>query len=164
MKRATRRRLGLSLGVAALLALAGWQWQSDLRAAPGTLLATLPASIGRIELRLGTAPLQRFERRADGHWQRADDASAHADDQWLDGLADTAAAPVLRWLPSGELDPARIGLQPPRAVLSLDGQALEFGEVSATGPQAYVRVGERIALVPLRYLPRPAQADALHAR
>ena len=161
MSRAGRQRLGLLCAVALLLALALWQWRSDQRAAPGTLLATTPAAIQHLELRLGDAAAQHYERR-DGHWWHTDGTALRADDNWLDGLAGTAAAEVLRWRPAGEFDPARIGLQPPRAVLTLDGQALEFGEISATGPQTYVRVGARIALISLRYLPRPPQAGALH--
>jgi hypothetical protein len=49
-------------------------------------------------------------------------------------------------------------------VLELDGQTLEFGESSVTGPQHYVRVGQRVALVSMRYMPRsPAlQTTELH--
>ena len=162
MSRAGRQRLGLLLGVVALLALAGWQWRRDQNATAGTLLTMAPVSIRHIALRLGGDPTGHYEKR-DGHWWRTDGTPARADDGWLDGLAGTATAEVLRWRPAGEFDPARIGLQPPRAVLTLDGQSLEFGEISATGPQAYVRVGARIALVPLHYLPRPPQAGALHA-
>jgi hypothetical protein len=72
----------------------------------------------------------------------------------LGDLADTAAAHVLSWRPAGDFDPAKIGLAPPRAVLELDGQRLEFGESSVTGPQHYVRIGQRVALVSSRYVPR----------
>jgi len=81
------------------------------------------------------------------------------DDARLNDLADTAAAHVLSWRPASDFEPAKIGLAPPRAVLALDGQVLEFGESSVTGPQHYVRVGQRIALVASRYVPRsPATA------
>jgi hypothetical protein len=39
-------------------------------------------------------------------------------------------------------------------VLTLDGQTLAFGINAVTGPQRYVRVGERVALVSARYMPR----------
>jgi hypothetical protein len=79
-------------------------------------------------------------------------------------MADTAAAHVLSWRPASDFDLAKIGLAPPKAVLDLDGQTLEFGETSVTGPQHYVRVGQRIALVSERYMPRsPAtQTTELH--
>ena len=72
----------------------------------------------------------------------------------LSELADTAAAQVLSWRPASDFELARIGLAPPQAVLGLNGQRLEFGEMSVTGPQHFVRVGERIALVSARYMPR----------
>ena len=153
MRRATRQRLILLLAVAALLAIAFWQMRQDARHAPGTLLQLDPARIDHIALSLPGAPAMRYEKRH-GHWWRIDGTPARANDGRLNELADTATAEVLSWRPASDFDPARIGLAPPRAVLSLDGQTLEFGETSVTGPQRYVRVGQRVALVSERYMPR----------
>lgn len=163
MKRRTRQGLWLAAGALALAALAAWQWRQDGDEAPGTLLALAPSAVTRIELTLGHAPTEHYARR-DGHWWRTDGTPARADDGRLAELADTAAASVLGWRPLADFDPARIGLRPPMAVLSLDGQRLEFGETSVTGPQRYVRVGDRVALVPVRYTPRPATGEARVAR
>ena len=157
MKRATRQRLWLWLGVGMLLALAGWQLQREQNNAPGSLLALDPATISRVALSLQNGPLEHYEKRA-GHWWRTDGPPARADDGRLGELADTASAPVLSWRQASAFDPAKIGLQPPLAVLQLDGQQLAFGEMAVTGPLRYVRVGERIALVSLRYTPRPVHA------
>ena len=158
MKRAARRRLLLLLAVLALLALAGWQLQSDARNETGPLTPIDPAGVSHISLTLAGAPTMHYEKR-DGHWWRIDGTPARANDARLGDLADTAAAHVLSWRPAGDFDPAKIGLAPPQAVLDLDGQKLEFGETSVTGPQHYVRVGQRIALVSSRYMPRsPATA------
>jgi hypothetical protein len=158
MKRSTRQRLFLLLAVVALSLLAGWQWQRDARNEPGNLTALDPAGISRIALTLPGAPTLHYEKR-DGHWWRTDGTPARAIDARLSDLADTAAAHVLSWRPASDFEPAKIGLAPPRAVLVLDGQVLEFGESSVTGPQHYVRVGQRIALVSSRYVPRsPATA------
>ncbi|MDE2307234.1 MAG: hypothetical protein KGJ97_02950 [Xanthomonadaceae bacterium] len=153
MQRATRQRLALLLAVAALLAVAFWQMRRDARDAPGTLLRLDPARITRIALSLPGAPAMHYAKRH-GHWWRIDGTPARANDGRLDELADTAAAEVLSWRPASDFDPARIGLTPPRAVLDLDGQTLEFGETSVTGPQRYVRAGRRVALVSERYMPR----------
>src|SRR3546814_10781498 len=99
------------------------------------------------------SPTLHYEKR-DGHWWRTDGTPTRANDARLNDLADTAAAHVLSWRPASDFDPAKIGLAPPHAVLELDGQRLEFGESSVTGPQHYVRVGNRIALVSSRYVPR----------
>lgn len=163
MKRATRQRLFLLLVVAALLMLAAWQLRRDAQSDPGMLLALDPASINHISLILpGTAALH-YEKR-DGHWWRIDGTPARAIDGRLNELASTAAAHVLSWRPASDFDPAKIGLTPPQAVLELDGHTLEFGESSVTGPQHYVRVGQRVALISTRYMPRsPAlQTTELH--
>ncbi|MCW8808292.1 MAG: hypothetical protein OQK79_09300 [Rhodanobacter sp.] len=153
MKRASRQRLLLLAAVTTLLAVAGWQLRRDALDEPGTLLALDPAAITHVALTLPGAPTMHYEKRA-GHWWRIDGTPARAIDGRLDELAGTAAASVLSWRPASDFDPAKIGLVPPRAVLDLDGQALEFGETSVTGPQHYVRVGQRIALVSERYMPR----------
>lgn len=163
MKRATRRRLLLLFVVAVLLALAAWQLRRDAQADPGTLLTLDPASISHINLTLPGAATLHYEKR-DGHWWRTDGTPARAIDGRLNELAGTAAAHVLNWRQASDFDPVKIGLAPPQAVLELDGQTLEFGESSVTGPQHYVRVGQRVALVSMRYMPRsPAlQTTELH--
>lgn len=153
MKRRSRRRGILLLAVVALLLVAGWQLQRDAADDDQRLTTLDPASIQRITLTLPGAPAMHYQKR-DGHWWRTDDTPARADDQRLSDLTDTAAAPVLSWRPASDFDLAKIGLSPARAVLDLDGVALAFGELSVTGPQHYVRVGERVALVSARYMPR----------
>lgn len=163
MKRTTRQRLILLLAVLALLGLAGWQLQRDARNDAGTLTSIDPASITHIRLTLPGAPTQHYEKRA-GHWWRTDGAPARAIDARLSDLADTAAAHVLSWRPASDFELAKIGLMPAKAVLDLDGQTLEFGEASVTGPQHYVRVGERVALVSSRYMPRSPATQTTELR
>lgn len=158
MKRAARQRLLLLLAALALMLLAVWQLRRDARNDTGALTSLDPGAISRIALTLPGAPTMHYEKR-EGHWWRTDGTPARAIDARLGDLADTAAAHVLSWRPAGDFDAAKIGLAPARAVLRLDGQTLEFGETSVTGPQHYVRVGTRVALVSSRYMPRsPATA------
>lgn len=152
MKRAARSRLWMIAVVAALLALAAWQWRRDARHAPGSLLAFAPTAVTHVSLALGAAPAQTWTHR-DSHWWMAD--GARADDRYVGDLVAAASAPVLEWRPLADFDPAKIGLAPPQSTLTLDGHELRFGAVSATGPQCYVQVGDRVALVSLRYQPRP---------
>lgn len=163
MRRATRQRLLLLVGVAALLAVAAWQWQRDDAAAPGTLLSLDPDSISQVELALQGHPAEHYVHRQ-GHWWQVDGGTPRrADDGRLAELARLAAAPVANWRPASDFDPKRIGLTPPNAVLTLDGHAMAFGGTSATGPMTYVRVGQRIAMVSVRDTPRPARADTIKA-
>lgn len=154
MQRASRQRLGWVVAVLALLALAAWQWRHDASAEPGSVLDLAPEQVTRIALGIGGAPALHYAKR-DGHWWQTDGTPRRADDGRLVELAATAAAPVLSWRAASDFDPARIGLTPPQAVLSLDGRILEFGSTAATGAQRYVRVGQRIALLPEHYSPRP---------
>lgn len=165
MKRAARQRVFLLVGVLALLVLAGWQLQRDASGENGNLTALDPASISHVSLALpGAAPLQ-YEKRSDGHWWRTDGAPRQvADDDRLNDLTDIAAAHVLSWRPLSDFDSAKIGLSPPRAVLELDGEALAFGVSAVTGPQQYVRVGQRIALVSSRYMPRSPEIKPTELR
>ncbi|SFR93435.1 hypothetical protein SAMN05216570_0831 [Dyella sp. OK004] len=161
MKRATRQHLVLIAGAIALAALAGWQWHNDQQTDPGTLLSSEPASIQRIDLQLAGAAVEHYAKH-DGHWQTL--AGAPADNGRLTELTEIAAANVLSWRPASDFDPAKIGLNPPIAILTLDGQRLEFGETAVTGPQRYVRSGNRVALVSVRYTPRPMQSEAKKAQ
>jgi hypothetical protein len=154
MKRAARQRLVLLLAVVALLTWAGWQLQRDARDAPGTLLTLDPDSISHVALSFGGASTTHYEKR-DGHWWQIDGKPARVDDARLADLTGIAAASVLRWRAASDFQPSKIGMAPPLAILVLDGQTLEFGETSVTGPQRYVRVGQRVALVSVRYMPRP---------
>lgn len=160
MRRSVRRRLALVLAALALLLLVGWQWRQETRESPGTLLALQPESVQRVSLRIGTAPAQHFAKR-NGQWWRTDGTTVRADDGRLNELSQTAAAAVLRWRPANDFNPARIGLSPPSASVTLDDHVLDFGETSVTGPQCYVRVDGRVALISLRYTPRPIAGKAL---
>lgn len=161
MRRKARQR-GIVLAAAlVLVALAAVQYAHDRRQATGTLLARDPATIARVTLALPGQPPENY-RRHDGHWWRAD--GHRADDGRLQELTGIAQAPVVSWRPAADFDAAKIGLAPPVARLKLDDQSLDFGTTAVTGPLRYVRVGARIALVPLRYTPRPAAraAERIH--
>ncbi|MDO1528922.1 hypothetical protein QMK61_08800 [Fulvimonas sp. R45] len=159
MKRAARHRLALLAGVAALLALALWQWRVDRAAAPGTLLDIDPAAVTAVELQLDSTSMH-YARR-DGHWWRTDGTPARADDARIDALAAIAAAPVGHWRPAADFDAAKVGLAAPHAVLTLDGHALRFGAAAAIGHRCYVQRGARVALVSLRYMPQAPRSERL---
>lgn len=160
MRRASQQRLGLITVVAVLLAVAWWQWRHDRGMVPGTLLNIDPGAVTAISLRIGKASAEHFRKRGE-HWWRVDGVARPADDGRLDELAHTAVAPVLSWRAASDFDPARIGMKPPASVLTLNGHPLAFGETSATGPQRYVQVGNRVALVSQAFTPRPPRDEAI---
>lgn len=161
MRRAARQRWLVLLAALALLALAATQYLHDRHAALGSLLDLDPGAIDTVTLTLPGHPPETFHRR-DGHWWQAD--GRRADDGRLQELTEIAQAPVASWRPARDFEPARIGLAPPAATLQLGDRRLDFGTTAVTGPLRYVRVGERIALVPLQYAPRPStrQAERIH--
>ena len=159
MKRRARRRLATLSGATMLVILALWQWRHDDDNAPGPLTTLDPASVQHIGLQWPGQPMHDYEYR-DGHWWLAGTPSQRSDDGRLQELAQTAAAPVLQWRSTQDFSLAKIGLAPPGSVLILNGERIEFGETSVTGPQRYVRVGDRIALIPARFSPRPIEGKS----
>lgn len=153
------RLIGL-LVLVSLIGAVAWQWHTDESDARAHTLTPLdPDAITRIEVALrGSAP-QRFERH-DGRWVAEGDGGA-TDQGRLGDLAALAATPVSDWKPSAALDPAKIGLAPPTAVLVLDDVRIDFGDLTALGRQRYARLGDRIAFVPAQALPRAERTAAL---
>jgi len=159
MKRSAHRRWWPLALAALLIAAAGWQWRSDRQAETGTLLGLDPTSIQRIDLAWDGGAAEHYVQR-DGHWMAVNGTTLPVDEGRLADLANTAAAPVQSWRPVADFEPAKIGLAPPSVVLTLDGHVLAFGEAAVTGPLRYVRAGDRIALVSVRFTPRPLKAVA----
>lgn len=143
------------LALAVLVALAWAQWHADQAAAPGTLLDIAPSTVDRIRIVVPGQPATRYVRR-NGHWWRQGPKPRRAGkDGWLDRTAAIAAAPVQRWRPARELDPHALGLKPPRLTLYLDDKRLDYGVMTPFQPGRYVRVGDRIAVIPAQYAPQP---------
>ena len=151
MRRAQRLQLALLVTVAVLAAAVLWTRQHRAAsAAPEHLLPFTADQVDRIEIKTRTGVLRRFEKHADA-WQMLAPDKGAANDAHLQRLARIAGAKVLRWRPAGEFDLAKIGLDPPWAMVTLNGQRLEFGTLAALAPQRYVKIGDHIALIPSRY-------------
>lgn len=144
--------------LATLVVLAWLQWRADRADDPGTLLAITPAQVQRIEIVMPGQPPQRYRRR-DGHWWLEAATPQRADkDGRLDRIAAIAAAPVQRWRPVGDMDLNTLGLKPPRLILYLDGRRLDYGVMTPFEPGRYVRVGDRIAVIPAQFTPQAPPA------
>ncbi|PTR35248.1 hypothetical protein C8J98_101511 [Luteibacter sp. OK325] len=152
------RIVGIAV-VALLLGAVGWQWHADgADAREHTLTALDPETVTHMAVSLKGLPDQRFEKR-NGRWVNVD--SATTDEGRAEELASLAATPVADWKPADDFDPAKVGLAPPIAVLTIDGTRIDFGEMTALGKQRYARVGQRIAFVPAQALPRAPRTQAL---
>ncbi len=152
MTRAHRKFGILVLVAAVLVATVLWVGRRDYLGDPPGLTAIDPANVTRIGLDIPPIPLQTFEKRHGGWWRVAPTA-ARADDARVERLARLAATPVARWLPASAVAPSKVGLQHPSATLTLDGVRLEYGGLTALDDLRYVRVGDKLALVPRQYSP-----------
>jgi hypothetical protein len=152
-------RIGVIALIVLLLAAVGWQWHADeTDAREHTLTALDPESVTHMAVSLKGLPDQRFERRG-GRWVNLDTATT--DEGRAEELASLAATPVAEWKSASDFDPAKIGLAPPIATLTIDGARIDFGEMTALGKQRYARVGQRIAFVPAQALPRAPRTQSL---
>ena len=150
MRRHLRQNLLLGAGVA-LLALMTWLVVKQEQTATTTPLTTIDASrVKTLSVRNGNQPLRRFERGASG-WQMREPFDMPAQAQAIERLLAIVSAPPRSLYEAGKFDAHKIGLQPPQAILDLDGQAIEFGGTDAIRGDRYVRVGGKIALVPDRF-------------
>lgn len=150
MKRRTRSFAMLAGACAVLGALVYLQVRREqvLARDPLTTIDLAAVRALRVDCR-GCTP-RRFER-VDGHWQMREPRDVRADDTAVERLLDIATAPVRFRHARDSLDARKIGLDPPQAVLTLDGRALRFGATDAIDGDRYVDTGDAIALVPDRF-------------
>ena len=150
-------RANRNLGILAIIAIALvvavlWIGRREYLRDPPTLTPLDPDAMTKIELDIPAIASQVFERRADGWW-RVQPSEARADDARVQRLANLAATSVARWIPSSDITLSRIGLEHPSATLVLNGVRLEYGGLTAIDGLRYVRVGDKVALVPRQYSP-----------
>ena len=152
MSRANRDLGILAIIAVALVALVLWIGRREYLRDPPAVTSLDPNAITRIELDIPPVAPQVFERRGDGWW-RVKPSAAHADDARVQRLANLATTPVARWMPASAITPAKVGLDHPSATLVIDGVHLEYGGLTAIDELRYVRVGDKVALVPRQYSP-----------
>jgi hypothetical protein len=150
VKRRTRTLAFLAAAAAALGALVLAELRRERGLAPEPLTAIDPTAVRSLVVACNGCTTRRFEKE-DGRWQMRAPRTGAADAAVVDRLAAIARAPVRLRHAAGELDPARVGLDPPQATLQLDGTLLKFGTTDAINGDRYVEAGGSIALVPDRF-------------
>jgi hypothetical protein len=150
----TRTLLNLVLLVVALgLALLAW-FKPGVKPvdAPRPITAAIaPEQVGSITVeRLNRDPL-RFSKR-DGRWfLLADQRELPAADFQMHALLRLLEATATRDYPVGTLDLAALGLQPPRARVTMEDVDFRFGTTDALNNQRYVQVGDSVYLIDDQY-------------
>ena len=152
MSRATRQLVVLAIVALALIATVLWTGRREYLRDPPAVTPLDHGAVTRIELDIPPIASQIFQRRAGGWW-RIQPSQARADDARVERLANLAATPVARWLPASAIAPVKFGLAHPSATLVLNGLRLDYGGLTAIDGLRYVRIGDKVALVPRQYSP-----------
>jgi hypothetical protein len=150
MKRRTRTLVFLLTATALLGAAVVAELRHERAMALDPLTTIDLAGVRRLEITCNGCAARRFDK-VDGHWQMREPKAQAADDAAVARLLAIATAPVRFRHAAGEIEAAKIGLEPPQATLTLDGVVLKFGGTDAIRGDRYVEVGDSIALVPDRF-------------
>lgn len=154
MRRQQRHAL-IALGVALVLGIMVFgQVRHEQADWPAPLTTLVPSAIQRIELQCTSCAHQRFER-VDGVWWMREPSEQRADVERINHLLAIAQASVRSRKPLAGLQPAKLGLQPPQATLTLDKTRIAIGAFDSINGDRYLRINDEdsIALVPDRFSP-----------
>ena len=152
MTRANRNLVVLTIVAALLVAAVLWVGRREYLRDQPAVTSLDPDAVTEIGLDIPPVAPQVFGKRHGGWW-RIKPSEARADDARVQRLANLAATPVSRWMAASGIDLAKVGLEHPSAMLVLDGVRLEYGGLTAIDELRYVKVGDKIALVPRQYSP-----------
>lgn len=152
MTRANRNLGVLAVIAVVLVAVVLWVGRREYLRDPPAITSLDPDAVTKIELDIPPVAPQVFEKRHGGWW-RVQPSKARGDDARVQRLANLAATPVSRWMAASGIDMAKVELEHPSAALVLNGERLEYGGLTAIDELRYVRVGDKIALVPRQYSP-----------
>jgi hypothetical protein len=149
-----RRKTRTNLILLAMVVLLGAGVYAELRReraiARDPLTMIDPAMIRTLAVTCLGCATRRYEK-TDGHWVMREPEVKAANDDAVARLASILSAPVRHRRPAGELDPKKLGLDPPVATLQADGVLLKFGTTDAIRNDRYVEYRGTIALVPDRF-------------
>jgi hypothetical protein len=150
MRRRTRTNLFLAVTVALLGVAVFAEFRREHALERDPLTTIDPATVRSLAVTCLGCTARRYEKER-GHWfMRAPQAQA-ANDEAVGRLASILRAPVRYRRPAAEVDPVKLGLDPPVATLEADGALLKFGTTDAIRNDRYVEFGGTIALVPDRF-------------
>jgi hypothetical protein len=150
MRRKTRTNLILLAMVVLLGAGVYAELQRERAIALDPLTTIDPAMLRTLAITCQGCTTRRYEK-VDGHWLMREPEAKPANDAAVARLASIVSAPVRHRRPASELDPKKLGLDPPVATLEADGLVLKFGTTDAIRNDRYVEYRGTIALVPDRF-------------
>jgi hypothetical protein len=91
--------------------------------------------------------------RANGQWQIVSPIQWLANNITIERILDVANSETDSKSPASEIDLSTVGLQFPKAILSLNETPIHFGATNQIGGRRYLRVHSTVFLLPDRHLP-----------
>ncbi|WP_462319965.1 DUF4340 domain-containing protein [Halochromatium sp.] len=148
------RRWLINLSLALIAVLLAFIAVRDVQyqVSSGRLTDLDPERVSSILLQRSAVPVIRLER-GDHGWQMRSPIEAPADVEAVERLLRITQARVERVLPADATAAGRLGLDPPRVRLSLDGLTLNIGERDPIGHRRYVMIGDLVQLIDDQHLP-----------
>lgn len=140
-------RLNIGLAVMLVLLLAAVFLLGE-EAAPPTpaVLATDFSEVDTLRVELGERTPLEFERVGTS-WRMSAPLVLDADLGRLQNIVTGLGVAAHASYPVAELDPATLGLDPPRARVVVDGEVFEFGDTSPADGRRYLRQGDVVHVV-----------------
>ncbi len=93
-----------------------------------------------------------FLKNASGHWDIERTPALPVDSLQMNALLRLAEQEAVRSYPVSELDLSQLQLEPPYATVFLNDTAVEFGNLEPIEGLRYVRIADRVHLIPDNYM------------
>ncbi len=91
--------------------------------------------------------------KINGSWQIKEPVLWYANNIAVERIIDIVNAQTDSMLPISEIDPSTLGLQFPKAILSLNNKQITFGATNKIGERRYLQIDDAVYLLKDRYLP-----------
>lgn len=142
----------LLLLIAGVMTLAVWLVLDSREASTPLLPGVQPGDVDRVLIqRPNTENVQL--RRRDGQWWLEAPSDVSANDFHIRQLLNVARAHPQADYALADVEPQRLGLDPPRVRLQLDESVILFGDTDAVDGLRYVQVDDRVLLIADRIMP-----------
>ena len=119
---------------------------------PENRISTLkPQNIDRVKIQTADSTVQLS--KVEASWQIESPILWHANNIVVERILGIVNAETDSRLPSSEIDLATLGLQFPKALLTLNETQILFGATNNIGERRYLQIGDMVYLLQDKYLP-----------
>lgn len=146
MRARTLLNIVLLLAVAGVAVLLATRLGEPSRRPPRLLTTLAPGRIRSFRFRVGRGPWYVF-RKVRGAWWQTAPVRVRGNDLMIASLLDGLHEAVARRYPLARVDPAHLGLAPPRLTLVVGRTRFLFGVTDPVGNYRYIETGGAVDLV-----------------